>query len=439
MCRSSNCVVHFSNCVMHSFNRVMHDGGLRFLPVFTRMVKGVFLSVFLIFFLSSFFLQSSFLAAQQAVAPPPKVSLKNQQIINRNKLTVSLISDDVASTNLQMASDMAHALGGNGEAEKLRLVPIVGKGGVQNVLDILFLKGIDMGMIQQGQLNYLQKKDPKMFANIKSRIHYISKLYNAEFHVIAPRWVKSIKELKGRKVSFGNRLGSTDVIARIIFEKLGISVLPVNDDLARSLDQLKRGELSAIAILGGVPIQGIKSSELGEDFHILPIDPKSVGLNTYFNLVDQFLPTKITAKHYPGLVPQGQSVPSLASGVLLVVYNWAPKTKRYKKLDVFVAQLFDRFDELLHPSRHPKWREVNLYANIPGMTRFSPADKWLARRREQIGQEFSAGEMKIAMDVFVRQYSKVWKIEQVTPLQRDDIWAAMYRILGRWWVAGLQN
>ena len=41
---------------------------------------------------------------------------------------------------------------------------------------------------------------------------------------------------------------------------------------------------------------------------------------------------------------------------------------------------FSRFDEFQQPPRHPKWREVNLTAEVPGWTRFQPAQDWLVRQ-----------------------------------------------------------
>ncbi len=357
----------------------------------------------------------------------------------RNKLTVKVISGGINSTYLQMASDMANVLDGQEGQETMRVVPVIGKGGEQNVMDILYLKGIDMGLVQQGQLTSLQEKNPKLYANIKSRIHFITKLYNAEFHLIAPREINSIKELEGKKVAFGKELGATDVTVRTIFKKIGINVERIYGDFASTIEQMRNGEISAVAVLGGAPIQGINDIALGQEFHFLPLHPDAVGLKGYFNLVDDFLPTKITAKHYPGMVRQDQPVASLASGVVLMVYNWGPKTERYKKLEVFINRFFKRFDEFLLPSRHSKWREVSIHAKVPGWTRFKPAKEWLDQRRQEIGQEVSSGEMKIAMDVFVRQYTKIWKVEQITPLQRDDIWSGMYRVFGRWWTVDLER
>ena len=43
-----------------------------------------------------------------------------------------------------------------------------------------------------------------------------------------------------------------------------------------------------------------------------------------------------------------------------------------------VAAFAERFARFLQPPRHPKWRDVNLAAQVPGWTRFPPAQALLA-------------------------------------------------------------
>jgi hypothetical protein len=45
----------------------------------------------------------------------------------------------------------------------------------------------------------------------------------------------------------------------------------------------------------------------------------------------------------------------------------------------FINAFFSRFNEFLQPGRHPKWREVNLAADVPGWERIKPAQEWLGR------------------------------------------------------------
>ncbi len=87
---------------------------------------------------------------------------------------------------------------------------------------------------------------------------------------------------------------------------------------------------------------------------------------------------------YPGLVPEGSSVETVAVGAVMAVYSWSPGTERYTRLSKFVDAFFDNLGNLLGPSHHPKWKQVSLTAQVPGWTRFRAAQQWLQRHGNQI-------------------------------------------------------
>jgi hypothetical protein len=71
-------------------------------------------------------------------------------------------------------------------------------------------------------------------------------------------------------------------------------------------------------------------------------------------------------------VPE-EGTETLAVGAVLAAYGWPPGSERHNKVSRFVDALAANFEVFLRPPRHPKWREVNLAATVPGWTRFSPA------------------------------------------------------------------
>ena len=91
----------------------------------------------------------------------------------------------------------------------VRVLPVLGVGGLQNVNDVLFLKNMDMAVVDEDNLRLLKKKDPVLYANVEQRVQYITKLYNSEFHVLARNEIKSYDDLKGKKVNF-NLKGQPD-------------------------------------------------------------------------------------------------------------------------------------------------------------------------------------------------------------------------------------
>src|SRR5438552_15159414 len=64
-----------------------------------------------------------------------------------------------------------------------RLVPVVGKGALQNLIDLKYLRGIDMAILPADMLDYARER--KLIAAADPGAYYITKLYNEEFHVLA--------------------------------------------------------------------------------------------------------------------------------------------------------------------------------------------------------------------------------------------------------------
>ncbi len=165
-------------------------------------------------------------AAEETEYDPAKVSesLKaifqfgsaaTKQSLNAN--TVTLISGTIGGTYVQFGADLASVLD---DGNKLRVLPIVGRGSVQSVADILFLQGVDLGIVRSDTLDYLERKG---FAkDIKKQFTYVTKLYNEEMHVIASKSVRSLKDLDGKTISVDLPNGGTFVTALTVFERLGM-------------------------------------------------------------------------------------------------------------------------------------------------------------------------------------------------------------------------
>ena len=59
-----------------------------------------------------------------------------------------------------------------------------------------------------------------------------------------------------------------------------------------------------------------------------------------------------------------------------------------RRVTRIVPALFGGLSGLVLAERHPKWRDVNIAASMPGWSRFPAAEEWLAKAKEQ--QSFAA-------------------------------------------------
>jgi uncharacterized protein len=116
-----------------------------------------------------------------------------------------------------------------------------------------------------------------------------------------------------------------------------------------------------------------------------------------------FLPATLSHDDYPELIASGE-VDTVAVGDVLIAYNW-PKSNadRYGRVARFVNALFPKIAELQKPPHHPKWREVNIVANLPGWSRFPTAQEWLDNRRAQQANTNEQGSLAKFRDFMAQQ------------------------------------
>jgi branched-chain amino acid transport system substrate-binding protein len=281
-----------------------------------------------------------------------------------NANTVTMMTGAFGATYEQIGADLASVLD---DGDNFRLLPIVGRGSVQGVADILYLRGVDLGIVRSDTLTYLERKG--YATNIKRQFNFIAKLYNEEMHVVAKKLVKSLADLDGRTVAVGLPDGGTFVTAISIFERLNIKPHLLYLETRVALQKLMDGEIDAVVAVEGKPLSEIAQIG-GNGLHFVPVNYDKA-------LRDDYLPTQLTAQDYPNLIAPGQSVDTIATAAVLAVYNWRPRTDRYRRLVLFVDTFFSKIKALQRPPYHPKWREVALNAPLPGWTRFPPAQDWL--------------------------------------------------------------
>jgi TRAP transporter TAXI family solute receptor len=282
-----------------------------------------------------------------------------------NANTVTLLTGTIGGTYVQFGADLASVLDDGGN---LRVLPIIGRGSVQGVADILFLKGVDLGIARVDTLDYLEKKG---FANdIKKQFTYVAKLYNEEMQVIAPKSVKSLNDLEGKTVSVDMPDGGTFVTALTVFERLGIKAHFVYIEQRIAMEKLKKGELDAVIAVGGKPYLSVAGFNNDGRSHLVTVDYSKP-------LQSDYLPATLTSKDCPDLISEGETVDTIAVPSVLAAYNWAPNTERSRKLALFVDAFFTKFATLQNPPFHPKWKEVSLSAPLAGWSRLPLAQQWL--------------------------------------------------------------
>ncbi len=334
---------------------------------------------------------------------------KNEQ---PNENTIGLISGSPNSndTYLQIAFDLADVLD---DADNLRILPIAGIGGPQNIRDVRYLRGVDIGLTQTSILNSYRRSNQQT-GHFDNKIVYIAKLFNVEVHLVAKSNITSIEQLRGLKVNIDANGSGTNYSMRDLFRILGIEVQEVSMSQPEALEKVKSGEIAATALIAGKPVRSMLKLSRKDGLHFVPI-PYTRALN---QLDGDYLPATFTHDDYPELVGSGE-VDTVAVGAVLIAYDW-PKTNvdRYRRVQRFIDAFFSKIGDFQKPPHHPKWREVSIAATLPGWNRFGAAQDWLDAHAQQASADHQASLAKFR-DFMAQQGRANLSQEELTKLYAE--------------------
>ncbi|WP_249142851.1 TAXI family TRAP transporter solute-binding subunit [Bradyrhizobium liaoningense] len=280
-------------------------------------------------------------------------------------------------TEFAIAQDIATTLasgqesGPHGEVA-LRVVPIVGNGGSRSILDVLTLAGADVAIAPVILVDRL--REAKTFGDISHKLVYIAPLHVEEFHLLARPEIASLADLAGKRVNLGEDGSASAVLGREVLNRLGVKIIESNLGPDAALEGMRKGDISAALLVSGKPVSFLARVGQAGGVHFLPI-PYSKEL-----LQQDYLPSTLRHEDYPNILGIDATVDTIAIKSALFAYNWPPRNERFRLLELFVQTLFTRFPEFLGDAHHPKWREVNLAALLPGWRRFRPAERWLQQQ-----------------------------------------------------------
>jgi TRAP-type uncharacterized transport system substrate-binding protein len=284
-----------------------------------------------------------------------------------NAWTVGLAAGLLEGAPLRLASEMARVVD---DGENLHVLPIVTRGPTENVNSLLYLRGIDLAIINADALDEYRIQLP----DIRRHVTYLVNLFPSEMHVFVRPEIQSLKDLAGRKVNF-NTLGTTAAYSGpLIFSRLGIDVQKTFIPHPLALQKMRSdADMAAVVFVTSKPVDAFLRNQWDGGFHFLPVSYDA-------RLEDYYLPATLEGSDYPALVKQGERISTVAVPTVLVAYNWPAGSNRYQRVARFTDRLFSRIDRLQVTGFDAKWKTVNLRGSVPGLVRFPAAQEWLDRQ-----------------------------------------------------------
>jgi uncharacterized protein len=252
---------------------------------------------------------------------------------------------------------------------------IASNGSIDNIRQIVEGKGaVALGIVQSDILGFLKRSTSKNTKKVADHLSMVFPFYDEEVHILARSDVKGLHDLQGKRVvvgeeGSGNMLTAMNILALSEVKAGRLLHLPPAEGVVAVLS----GEADAMFLVGGKPVplfsnlsalkgaKGGANAHLLESVHLIPIDDQRV--------YTEYSPTRLNKGDYPFMT---ETILTAKVNSALIAYGDRGKAKISAKECAplqSVSRLIATHLEDLKASGHPKWKEVNLYADIAGWPR----------------------------------------------------------------------
>lgn len=209
----------------------------------------------------------------------------------------------------------------------LRILPVLGAGGVLALSDLTQIPNIDVALVSSDTLAYARAQN---LISTGNTISYIAKLAPLDVVLIARSDIKNVTALAGKRIATGPAQSSGFATGEILFGALEIPFMRVPQQGEKAISALLAGQADAALVLG----TSFQKSALSDGrFHILnlPMPP---------SLKEIYQPAMLNAGVFPGLIAQGKTVESVSTSLILAVQNWPRVSSHSSALKIFETELY---------------------------------------------------------------------------------------------------
>jgi hypothetical protein len=282
----------------------------------------------------------------------------------------SIVADPGDLRASRMANDFAVVMSANGAPGRA----IVGSTSPNGLGNVAKADMADFAIVSLDSLLFSAKADSEWM----KRDPFIARLAPETLEVIAPREVKSIADLQGRAVSFGDLDSATSICGRMLFSRLGVAPNQMNEPLPEALDALGAGKRAAVVVLGAEGSQALDGFGGDRRFHVVSIPWSST-------LEPVYAPARVSAADRPNLVGAAEPVETVSEPMALIALEAPPGSPRADALGRLAHIFLDNYDGFLSGDRDAHWRDVNLAADgswpYEPWPRLAAAQSWLDAKK----------------------------------------------------------
>jgi uncharacterized protein len=255
----------------------------------------------------------------------PVSALAQPQLAGINKKTITLLAGEPSwFAQAQSISDhVAHEQG-------LRVIPMQGTGCVDAAADVLQLTQVDMALLSSDCLAYVEQQG--LLPKAAQKLAYIARVKSLPLILITRKDLPNLTSLAGKRIATGPANSAGFVSGEILLGGLGLPFVRVPQDGKAAIAALKKGDADAVLLLGLDALDG----------SLDPAKYRVLGLTTSQSSGSVDVPALVDAKDLQGLLPQGQSLETVSTALVLTVFKWPASSPKAAKIKLFSSVYFER-------------------------------------------------------------------------------------------------
>jgi len=241
------------------------------------------------------------------------------------------------------------------------------KGSIENINKIGSGKAT-FGIVQSDVLGFLKRSNQPESRKIADKLRLVFPFYQEEVHLIANKTIDNFSDLNGKVIAVGPKGSGSWLTAVNLFKLTGIQpskMLRLSPE--KGLVAVLTNKADAMVFVAGKPVKLFKNldsladqeqySYMLDNVHMIPVTDEKI-LKEYSSSV-------LTSDDYKFIEAP---VSTIAVTAALISYDYSGNDSAFKKSrcnDVknFSSAMYNKIEEI-KVSGHPKWREVDLTAEI---------------------------------------------------------------------------
>jgi TRAP-type uncharacterized transport system substrate-binding protein len=316
--------------------------------------------------------------APPALPPPAPAAVGGLPVGVRDGAELfTILGSTMLGTYTQIADDISRVLSEYYPSGP-RTDTVLAGGGLQSVHDLVRLDMFTGAILSSVVLEVIRQVG--WLPELTQRISYVTQLYNEEVHIVTSQLYQDVSSLNGKPVNVGPLGGGTDVIARRMFELLGVQPQYDNRGTLPALREVPTGAVAAVVYIAGKPVPLFRDFGPVGNLRFLPI---RVPVERRAAVAQYFRSGVLLPSDYPNFVPIGTQVETLSSPVFLMVRNQEGTEKRQQALATLETEFVNSIVTLQTGAAqgvfHPKWREMSVLERLPGFRRTPALLQWFVR------------------------------------------------------------